>query len=678
MIESFVHTASAGRVVFGAGMRHGIAAEADRLGISRCFLICGGSARQAGTEFVESAAALGIEVGVWWTEVVQHVPLALAEAACSAARDAEVNGLVCIGGGSAVGLAKAIVLRHRLPFVAAPTTYAGSEQTAIYGITDRHRKVTGRDDAVRPDTVVYDPELTVGLPMRVGAASAFNALAHSVESLWVTGANPLTKLAALEGVRAIRSGLPTVLRNSRDLSGRSELLYGAFLSGLALGATTTGLHHKICHVLGGTFDLVHADAHAVVLPHVVAFNEQVLPVDMERLSSALGTSDRPSAALFDLAATTGMPTSLEQLGLRRADLTEVVVRVFEELPANPRPVTAEDLTNLLQAAFDGRRPEANLYDASTKMNDPTPVLDHQVLTHTTTIASRAAPSTSSQAAEVLLNDVIGRLEHSPNARLRDITEAAVRHLHAFAAEVRLQRDEWGVGIEFLTATGKMCDAVRQEFILLSDSLGVSSLVELLTHDAGQGTTDNTVLGPFYVPGSPERAEGDSMLVDADEGQPVVLRGTVRNGAGRPIGGASLDVWQNASSGFYACQQPLDQSPGNLRGLYRSDPEGFYEIRTIRPVPYPIPDDGPAGTLLKANGRGWWRPGHVHLWVRADGYKELITHVFDAESPFLDSDAVFGVRRSLVRAFVPDAAGELEARFDIILDDADDHAGGART
>jgi hydroxyquinol 1,2-dioxygenase len=273
------------------------------------------------------------------------------------------------------------------------------------------------------------------------------------------------------------------------------------------------------------------------------------------------------------------------------------------------------------------------------------------------------------ARSELLAEVLSRYEGSPNPRLREITEAAIRHLHAFAEEVDLQRDEWFAGIQFLTATGQRCDDNRQEFILLSDTLGLSSLVEMLTHDGLEGSTENTVLGPFYVPGSPARAKGESMLVDPDDGDRVVIRGTVRNVDGQPIAGAVLDCWQNATAGFYAVQQPGEQSPENLRGIYTTDADGSYEIRTVRPVPYPIPSDGPAGDLLKAHSRNWMRPGHTHMWVRADDCKELITHVFDAETGHLRDDAVFGVRDSLVRRFEPDDAGELATTFDIVLDPA---------
>jgi protocatechuate 3,4-dioxygenase beta subunit len=269
----------------------------------------------------------------------------------------------------------------------------------------------------------------------------------------------------------------------------------------------------------------------------------------------------------------------------------------------------------------------------------------------------------------LLADVLSRHERSPDPRLRVITEAAIRHLHAFVVEVNLQRDELMAAIQWLTAIGQKCDDRRQEFILLSDTLGVSTLVEMVTYHGAEGSTENTVLGPFYVPGSPMRARGESMLVDEDEGDRVVIRGRVTDVDGNPVAGAVLDCWQNATAGFYAVQQPDEQSPDNLRGKYTTDEDGTYEIRTVRPVPYPIPSDGPVGDMLKAHGRNWMRPGHTHMWVRADGFKDLITHVFDEESDYLRDDAVFGVRDSLVRRFQPDDHGELATTFDIVLDRA---------
>jgi protocatechuate 3,4-dioxygenase beta subunit len=269
----------------------------------------------------------------------------------------------------------------------------------------------------------------------------------------------------------------------------------------------------------------------------------------------------------------------------------------------------------------------------------------------------------------LLAEVVDRYGRSPDARLKEVTEAAVRHLHAFVREIDLQRDEWFAGIQFLTEVGKFCTDTRQEWILMSDTLGVSTLVEMLTYAGAAGTTDNTVLGPFFVPGSPQRGRGETMLVDDDEGDRVVIRGRVTDADGNPLAGVVLDCWQNATAGFYACQQPDIQTPENLRGIYTTDADGSYEMRTVRPVPYPIPYDGPVGRLLKSNARGWMRPGHTHMWIHHPGYKDLITHVFDESSEYLHDDAVFGVRESLIRAFEPDADGELAATFDIVLDRA---------
>jgi protocatechuate 3,4-dioxygenase beta subunit len=267
----------------------------------------------------------------------------------------------------------------------------------------------------------------------------------------------------------------------------------------------------------------------------------------------------------------------------------------------------------------------------------------------------------------LTSEVLNRLAATPDVRLRELMTALVRHLHAFATEVRLTDAEWLRGIGFLTATGQKCDDVRQEFVLLSDSLGLSSLVDLVNHgDADSPATEATVLGPFYVPGSPERSFGESMVEYADGGEPAVLRGTVRDDAGSPLAGAELDVWQNAATGFYAVQQPGVQPATNLRGIYRTDADGRYELRTVRPVPYPIPDDGPVGALLRATGRHPWRAAHVHVIVSAIGFEPVTTHVFDRASDYLDSDAVFGVKDSLVSDFLPAEDGVLVCERDFVL------------
>ncbi len=246
-----------------------------------------------------------------------------------------------------------------------------------------------------------------------------------------------------------------------------------------------------------------------------------------------------------------------------------------------------------------------------------------------------------------LEDVLSRYDDSPNPRLAEITKAAVRHLHAFVEEVGLTRDEWMAGIEGLTETGKMCDDKRQEFILLSDTLGVSMLVEMINHLAADGSTEPTVFGPFHQDGAPQLEMGESVVQQPlDDDEEVVFSGSVLSLDGGPIEGAKLDVWTTASNGLYDVQDP-EQAEMNMRGIFTTGDDGRYEIRSTRPVNYQIPGDGPSGALLFANGRHNWRPAHMHFVVSAPGHKQVITHLFDADADHLESDAVFGVRDSLI-------------------------------
>lgn len=348
----FTYVQNPGRVIFGAGARTCLAQEVEALRGDRVMLI----AQSGAEEFVE---LLGGRVVLRWDEIVQHVPVDLAERAREAALDAAVDVIVTVGGGSATGLAKAIALTSRRPIVALPTTYAGSEQTTIYGLTGERHKQTGKSIDVLPRTVIYDPELTLDIPAGVTGPSAFNALAHSVEALYAPGCNPVISAMALEAVRAIHESLPTVMAAPRDVKARGRLLYGAYLSGVTLGATAAAFHHKICHVLGGTFNLVHADAHSVVLPHAVAFNSSVLPAEMASLGAALG--GEPAGALWDLAVASNVPTTLSALGLTAADLPEAAERSAAEIakiaaPGNPRPCSTEQMLALLERAFAGHRP----------------------------------------------------------------------------------------------------------------------------------------------------------------------------------------------------------------------------------------------------------------------------------------------------------------------------------
>jgi protocatechuate 3,4-dioxygenase beta subunit len=259
-----------------------------------------------------------------------------------------------------------------------------------------------------------------------------------------------------------------------------------------------------------------------------------------------------------------------------------------------------------------------------------------------------------RSAEVVAASFAG----APDPRLRDVLGALVRHLHAFVKDVELTEAEWAAAIGFLTRTGQKCDASRQEFILLSDVLGVSMLVETINHRAGGVATESTVLGPFHVVESPPRALGDSIALDG-KGTPCLVAGAVTGPDGEPIPAARIDVWQANDDGFYDVQQPGVQPPGNLRGLFTADAAGRFWFTSVVPRYYPIPADGPVGQLLAATGRHPYRPAHLHFIVAAPGYRPVTTHVFVADSRYLDSDAVFGVKDSLVRA-VPEVDDPAQA------------------
>lgn len=238
---------------------------------------------------------------------------------------------------------------------------------------------------------------------------------------------------------------------------------------------------------------------------------------------------------------------------------------------------------------------------------------------------------------------------TPDPRMKHVLTRLVEHLHAFIKDVELTEEEWTQAIAFLTATGRKSDEVRQEFILLSDVLGVSMLVETINHRAEGNSTESTVLGPFHVVQSPPRELGDTIALD-DKGEPCLVTGRVTGADGEPLAGATVDVWQASADGFYDVQQPGVQPERNLRGLFTAADDGRFWFRTIVPSYYPIPADGPVGKLLAATGRHPYRPAHIHFIVAMPGYRPVTTHVFVGDSPYLDSDAVFGVKESLVREF----------------------------
>jgi maleylacetate reductase len=301
------------------------------------------------------SGALGdLSAGVH-AEARMHVPVEVARRARERAVELGADGCVAVGGGSAVGLGKAIALEHGLPVVAVPTTYAGSEMTPVWGLTEDGRKRTGRDRRVLPAAVVYDPELTVGLPVGVTVTSGFNAIAHAVEALYAPDASPIISLMAQEGIRALTGALPTLVDDGTDLDARTEALYGAWLCGACLGATTMSLHHKLCHALGGTLDLPHAPTHAVVLPHALAYNQHAAPQAAAAIGRALGSAD-PARGLWDLAGRLGAPRGLKELGMAEADIDRVAEQVVANPYANPAPVTADGVAALLRAAWAGEPP----------------------------------------------------------------------------------------------------------------------------------------------------------------------------------------------------------------------------------------------------------------------------------------------------------------------------------
>jgi maleylacetate reductase len=357
----FAHQTLPQRVLFGAGCAAGhLRDEIDRGGYRRVLVIAGAHDEAAADRLAEE-----LPVVQRWSEVRQHVPVGLAEQARGAARECDVDVLVAIGGGSTTGLAKAVALTTRLPIIAVPTTYAGSEATNVWGLTEGGAKTTGVDDRVLPVAVVYDSELTLGLPVPLSVASGLNALAHCVDSLWAPRADPISTALALEGAHALAVGLPAVARNPDGIDARDRCLYGAYLAAVAFASAGSGLHHKIAHVLGGAYDLPHAETHAVVLPHVLALNGSGLPDQGVRLDRALrperagGPDDGASAlvALEDLRRRLDAPHSLRALGMRESDIPDAVRRVSRVVPeSNPVPVDEPALTSLVRAAWAGTSP----------------------------------------------------------------------------------------------------------------------------------------------------------------------------------------------------------------------------------------------------------------------------------------------------------------------------------
>jgi alcohol dehydrogenase class IV len=351
-VRSFVYNGLPARVVFGAGALERLPAEIERLGAKRALVLSTPEQKESAARV---AAALGPrQVGVF-DKAAMHVPVEIAEEARRVARELGADCCVTVGGGSTTGLGKAIALASPLPILAVPTTYAGSEMTPIYGITEGGAKKTGRNPVVLPKAVIYDPSLTLSLPPALSAASGMNAIAHAVEALYSHEGNPIVSLMAEEGIRALASSLPGIMENPADISLRAEALYGAWLCGIVLGSAGMALHHKLCHVLGGSFNLPHAETHSIVLPHAVRYNYDAAPEAMARIERALGA--KPAhRAIFDLEKNLKLQLGLKELGMKEADL-ERAARIATEAPyPNPRKVEYAPLLELLRNAHGGHRP----------------------------------------------------------------------------------------------------------------------------------------------------------------------------------------------------------------------------------------------------------------------------------------------------------------------------------
>jgi maleylacetate reductase len=356
MFRPFAYEALPMRVIFEEGAVSHVATEAARLGMRRVLVL---STPEQVAQANDIATLLGgLSAGVF-SRATMHTPNDVTEAALEVVRSTAVDGVVSIGGGSTIGLGKAIALRTDLLQIVIPTTYAGSEMTPILGETRDGEKVTQRTLKVLPETTLYDVTLTLSLPVGLSATSGMNAIAHAVEGLYAEAGNPIISLMAEEAIAALAAALPIIVRHPRDIEARAKAQYGAWLCGVVLGSVGMALHHKLCHVLGGSFGLPHAETHTVILPHAVAYNAAAAPEAMGRVARALRVSD-PAAGLYDLAHALGAPTTLAQLGMKESDLDRAADLATARPYPNPRPLERGAIRSLLEDAFRGTRPHTIL------------------------------------------------------------------------------------------------------------------------------------------------------------------------------------------------------------------------------------------------------------------------------------------------------------------------------
>jgi alcohol dehydrogenase class IV len=350
----FVYTGLPARVVFGFGTLADLPSEIRRLGASRALLLCTPRQLRDAQALSNRLGPLGAGV---FAQAVMHTPVEVTERALIALRESRADCTVALGGGSPIGLGKALALRTDILQIAVPTTYAGSEATPVLGETRDDVKTTQRSAAILPEVILYDVELSLTLPPSISAASGLNAIAHAAEALYARDANPLTSSLAVQGIQALATALPRVVDAPGDREARARALYGAWLCGVCLATVGMGLHHKLCHTLGGSFELPHAQTHAVLLAHAVAYNSAAAPIAMQRIQQALGVEDA-AQGLFDLARRLGAPRSLEQLGMSHAALARAADQALTDPYWSPRPIEREGILSLLEDAYHGRRPRA--------------------------------------------------------------------------------------------------------------------------------------------------------------------------------------------------------------------------------------------------------------------------------------------------------------------------------
>ncbi len=343
------------RVLFGAGTRSSVREEAIRLGMSRVLVLSGPAHRAFAREIVDT---LGDMHAGTYDGARMHTPVDVTEKALALLRELHADGILAIGGGSTTGLGKALALRTDLPQIVLPTTYAGSEMTPILGETKEGLKTTLRSLKVLPETVIYDVDMTMDLPVGLSGVSGMNAVAHAVEALYARDANPIVTALALESIGSLVKALPAICANPRDAAARAGALYGAWLAGICLGSVGMALHHKLCHTLGGTFDLPHAQTHAVVLPHALAYNAPAIPEVMARLCAVLGVDDAPRA-LHEINAAIGAPKSLRELGMPEDGIDRCVDLAMANAYWNPQPLDRVRLRGLVARAYAGAAPSTD-------------------------------------------------------------------------------------------------------------------------------------------------------------------------------------------------------------------------------------------------------------------------------------------------------------------------------